>query len=121
MNDLHARRPMINLQGVLAGVHGLESVGSRGIAKDYRELGQLMMYDALLLNANGEPVIGVASIHGYNAAAKKRIAALAGRQLPFVTATLNPHRLERLVVALDELNPVMAGELFLMLPNRLMA
>lgn len=121
MNDLHSRRPMIELLGTLAGAHGLAPVGSRGIAKGYQELGHLKMYDALLVNANGEPVIGVATIHGYNAAAQKRISALAGRQLPFVIATTNPLRLERLVAARDALNPAMAGEVAMLLPNAVVA
>ena len=121
MNDLHSRRPMIELLGTLAGAHDLEPVGSRGIARDYQELGHLRMYDSLLVNANGEPVIGVASIHGYNAAAQKRIAALAVRQLPFVIASTNLLRLERLVAARDKLNPAMAGEVVMLLPNGVVA
>jgi hypothetical protein len=76
----------------------------------------LKRYDALLVSANGEPVLGVANIHGYNAAAQKRISDLASRQLPFVIATTNPMRLERLVEARNKLSPTMAGELICTLP-----
>ena len=121
MNDIHVRRPMIELLGSLVGSMGLEPVGSRGLARNYLELGHLKRYDALLVNANGEPVLGVANIHGYNAAAQKRISDLASRQLPFVIATTNPMRLERLVEARNKLSPTMAGELICTLPSGVFA
>lgn len=121
MNDLHARRPLIELLGNLAAQLDLEPVGARGISKDYKELGQLTSYDAVLVNANGEPVVGLASIHCYNASAQKRILSLSAKQLPFLIATMNELRLERLLAARDKANSAMAGEIAMLLPPGVVA
>ena len=121
MNDLHARRPMIELLGRLAGELDLEPVGARGLAWDYQELKHLKMYDSLLLNANGEPVYGVASFHGFNAAATKRIHSLAARQLPFLIATTNEPRLQRLIKDRREANAEMADTIEMLLPAGVVA
>lgn len=121
MGDLHARRPLVELLGNLASQLDLEPVGARGIAKDYQELGHLKAYDAVLINANGEPVVGFASIHGYNAAAQKRILSLCARPLPFLIATTNDMRLERLIAARDKANSAMAGEIAMLLPPGVVA
>lgn len=121
MNDLHARRPMIELLGNLAGQLDLEPVGSRGLAWDYQELKPLKTYDALLVNANHEPVLGVALFHGFNAAATKRIHSLAARPLPFLIATTNEPRLQRLIRDRREANPAMAETIEMLLPAGVVA
>ena len=121
MNDLHARRPMVDLLGNLAGQMELEPVGSRGLAWDYQELKAFKVYDAVLVNANGEPAFGVALFHGFNAAATKRIHALAARPLPFLIATTNEPRLQRLIRDRREANPDMSDTLEMLLPTGVVA
>lgn len=121
MNDMHARRPMIDLLGTLAGQLNLEPVGSRGLAWDYKELKHLKVYDALLVNANHEPVCGLALFHGFNAAATKRIHTLAARSLPFLIATTNEPRLARLMRDRSEANPGMAETIEMLLPAGVVA
>lgn len=121
MNDLHARRPLIDLLGNLAGQLDLEPVGARGIARGYQELEHLKSYDALLLNANGEPVFGLASIHSLNAAAQKRVLSLSGMPLPFLIATTNDMRMERLLAARRKANSAMAAEIAMLLPPGVIA
>lgn len=121
MNDLHARRPMIDLLGSLAGQLDLEPVGGRGLAWDYQELKHMKVYDALLVNANREPVFGIATFHGFNAAATKRIHALAARPLPFLIATTNEPRLQRLIRDRREASAEMDELVTMMLPAAVVA
>jgi hypothetical protein len=121
MNDLQTRRPLIDLLGSLAGQLDLEPVGSRGMAWDYQELKHLKVYDALLVNANHEPVYGVALIHGFNGAATKRIRALAARALPFLIATTNEPRLRRLMRERHDAAPEMAETIEMLLPAGVVA
>ncbi len=121
MNDLHARRPLMNLLGNLGGQMMLEPVGARGIARDYRELGQLTAYDAVLVDVDGAPIFGLVTIHGYNAAAQKRILSLSGQALPFLIATTNAQRLDRFVSARAKASPLMAAEITALLPPGVVA
>jgi len=121
MNDLHSRRPMVDLLGTLAGQLDLEPVGSRGLAWDYQELKPLKTYDALLVNANHEPVFGLALFHGFNAAATKRIHALAAKPLPFLIATTNEPRLQRLIKDRRAANAEMAETVEMLLPAGVVA
>jgi hypothetical protein len=121
MNDLHARRPLIVLLGNLAGNMMLEPVGSRGIGKDYRELGRLKAYDAVLVDSDGMPVFGLVTIQGYNAAAQKRVVSLSGQALPFLIATTNAPRLDRFISARAKASPAMAAEIVALLPPGVVA
>lgn len=121
MNDLHTRRPLIDLLGSLAGPMMLEPVGARGIAKNYKELAQLKAYEAVLVDANGNPVFGLVTIHGYNAAAKKRIVALSAMALPFLIVTTNGPRLDRFIAARAEASPSMDAEIITLLPPGVVA